>query len=258
MQHTAAELLEQELKEAKEVGVVGSEDEGNHCRFCWSNDSTPENPLITPCKCAGSVGLLHFDCLKTWLQTRCQRKEQANGCVHSYIWKNFECEICKSPYPYSFKCADQLYKLFKIEEPQTQKYLVLESLPLDKNTSRMVHVLSVSGDKKEFNLGRGHESEVRVNDISVSRLHATLKYQEDGFYISDNKSKFGSLVLVRGRYHLQQDQTQAMQVGRSVVSFTLRDYRAEMLRQKERALNKDPKEVELNQLLKPQEATLKE
>jgi pSer/pThr/pTyr-binding forkhead associated (FHA) protein len=25
-------------------------------------------------------------------------------------------------------------------------------------------------------MGRGHESEVRVNDISVSRCHAILKY----------------------------------------------------------------------------------
>ena len=69
----------------------------------------------------------------------------------------------------------------------------------------MIHVLSVSEEKKEFHLGRGHESEVRVNDISVSRLHASLKYHPDGFYIVDNKSKFGSLVLTRGKYYLQQD-----------------------------------------------------
>ena len=50
----------------------------------------------------------------------------------------------------------------------------------------MVHLLTVAEDKKEFKMGRGHESEVRINDISVSRVHALIKYKEDGFYLEDN------------------------------------------------------------------------
>jgi len=234
MQLCSQELLSQELKEAKEVRVSAEETPECHCRFCWENWSTVEDPLITPCKCAGSVGLLHYSCLCKWLEGKVSKKTHADDTVTSYSWKSFECEICKQAYPYSFKKGGKLYKLFKIDEPRSSNYLVLESLPLDKNTSRMVHVLSVTEQKKEFHLGRGHESEVRVNDISVSRLHATIRYNPDGFTISDNKSKFGSLVLVRGRCHLALDQTQAMQVGRSVVSFTLRDFKSEILRQKEK------------------------
>jgi pSer/pThr/pTyr-binding forkhead associated (FHA) protein len=70
----------------------------------------------------------------------------------------------------------------------------MESLPLDKNTSRMIHLLTVTSNKTDFKIGRGHESEVRINDISVSRCHAVLKYKEDGFYIEDNGSKFGTIV----------------------------------------------------------------
>ena len=44
-------------------------------------------------------------------------------------------------------------------------------------------MLTVSIDKVHFKLGRGHESEVRINDISVSRCHAIIKYKDDGFYI---------------------------------------------------------------------------
>ncbi len=51
-------------------------------------------------------------------------------------------------------------------------------------------------------MGRGHESEVRVNDISVSRCHAILKYKSDGIYIEDNRSKFGTLVLLKDAYRL--------------------------------------------------------
>ena len=61
----------------------------------------------------------------------------------------------------------------------------------------MIHMLTVSDTKKEFKMGRGHESEVRVHDISVSRCHAFLRYQDDGFYLEDNISKFGSLILMK-------------------------------------------------------------
>ena len=72
-------------------------------------------------------------------------------------------------------------------------------------------------------MGRGHESEVRVNDISVSRCHAIIKYKPDGIFIEDNKSKFGTLVLLKGSYQMQLEYTSAVQVGRTVVSFTVRN-----------------------------------
>jgi len=45
-------------------------------------------------------------------------------------------------------------------------------------------------------MGRGSDSDVRISDISVSRCHALIKYEKDGFYLEDNNSKFGTLVLV--------------------------------------------------------------
>ena len=35
---------------------------------------------------------------------------------------------------------------------------------------------------------------MRVNDISVSRTHAEVRYENNKFYIKDNKSKFGTLI----------------------------------------------------------------
>lgn len=142
----------------------------------------------------------------------------------SYYWKKFECEICKQSYPYIFKSKDHLFKLIDIQAPQPdQNYILMESMPIDKNSSRMIHMLSVSELKQDFKLGRGHESEVRINDISVSRCHSILKYKEDGFYIEDNNSKFGTIVLVKDRAPLMQEHTMAVQVGRTVVSFTVRN-----------------------------------
>lgn len=103
MNQTDEELMAQEMKEAREVATVDCSVESNTCKICWSNDSSVENPIMTPCKCSGTVGLIHYDCLRSWLNTKCSNKQSSNGLVKSYIWKTFECEICKSAYPYSFK-----------------------------------------------------------------------------------------------------------------------------------------------------------
>ena len=55
------------------------------------------------------------------------------------------------------------------EEPE---YIVLESI--SSNTSKVVHILCFS-DEDQVSLGRGHDADVRVTDISVSRCHAFIK-----------------------------------------------------------------------------------
>ena len=45
--------------------------------------------------------------------------------------------------------------------------------------------------------GRGHETDVRITDITVSRQHAILNYSNEKFYIKDNNSKFGTLILLQ-------------------------------------------------------------
>ena len=76
----------------------------------------------------------------------------------------------------------------------------------------MVHLIMPDSEKSVFKLGRGHESDVRVSDISVSRCHALIKYnQENGrFYLEDNLSKFGTLVLAKGSIELEPEMTKAV------------------------------------------------
>ena len=102
-------------------------------------------------------------------------------------------------------------------------------------------MLTVTPSKQEFKLGRGHESEVRINDISVSRCHAIIKYKKDEFYMEDNLSKFGTIVLIKEKLRLSEDHTVAIQVGRSVVSFTIKsiDAREKLKREIEPLLNRN-------------------
>lgn len=203
------ELAALELKEAREIKHLeptSSDDQTGReassrdsvaimCKFCWSAESTEDNPCIQACKCSGSVGFIHYKCLKSWLEVKQQSRETDE--FVTLFWKNFECEICKFGYPYLFKVNQRTYKLVDVKKPKSGNFMVMESLPLEKNTSRTVHMLKFTETTKRFTMGRGHESTIRVNDISVSRLHAVLMQTSEGICLQDNSSKFGTLVLMK-------------------------------------------------------------
>jgi len=65
------------------------------------------------------------------------------------------------------------------------------------------------------------EACLRENDISVSRLHAFIKYENGQFVVIDNNSKFGTLVLLRKNYRIEKKKI-ALQIGRTVLTFSLK------------------------------------
>jgi len=55
-------------------------------------------------------------------------------------------------------------------------------------------------NKPVINVGRKKDVDVKISDdISVSRIHAILKYREKEkeFILEDNNSKFGTMVLAK-------------------------------------------------------------
>lgn len=124
--------------------------EGYHCRFCWMDEQNDDNPLISACKCAGTMGLVHLECLKAWQTTKMQTKRTDN--LISLYWKTFECEICKTPYPFKVRHKDNTFRLVDVEVPPSQCRLVLESLIFDKNSSRMIHVMTPSSTKRVYKM----------------------------------------------------------------------------------------------------------
>ena len=77
------------------------------------------------------------------------------------------------------------------EKPDSD-YIVIESVTLQN--IRIIHVISMK-ERQFIRVGRGHDADIRVTDISVSRFHAKINRSEDGqFYVEDNKSKFGTLI----------------------------------------------------------------
>ena len=77
----------------------------------------------------------------------------------------------------------------------------------------------------KINLGRGHSSNVLLNDISVSRLHCFLNIDKHAkkIFISDNNSKFGTLILVKtDNIILSYELPLFIQIGRTYLKMTLK------------------------------------
>lgn len=61
----------------------------------------------------------------------------------------------------------------------------------------------------------------------MSRCHAIIKCKQDGFYIEDNTSKFGTIIMLKNKLRLKAHHTMAVQVGRTVISFTIKYVQSE-------------------------------
>jgi hypothetical protein len=190
------------------------EEEGDKtCRICFSG-AYPDDPLLTPCLCSGSMRFIHFNCLKYWLNSK-RNVAQSEHAI-AYYWESFHCEICKHAFPLSLSLKGRKYDLFKLEKPG-HTTVALEMLGKDRQ-SRGVHLISMKPNSA-VRFGRGHESDVRISDISVSRLHAQLSYDGSQFFLKDNSSKFGSLLQVTGSLDVNPGQTFVLQIGRTVITF---------------------------------------
>jgi len=77
--------------------------------------------------------------------------------------------------------------------------------------------------KQNIRIGRGHDSDVRISDISVSRFHALIrKAKDDSLYLEDNNSKFGTLVLLQNPKMRVLESCLPLQIGRSLLTFHIK------------------------------------
>lgn len=67
-----------------------------YCRYCLSCD-TPQD-LITPCRCKGSLEVIHSICLQKWLIQK-NNRIVIPGMFSQF---NYACEICKTEYNIEF------------------------------------------------------------------------------------------------------------------------------------------------------------
>lgn len=113
--------------------------------------------------------------------------------------------------------------MLNYERPSSGHYLVLESFT--NTPHKTIHVITIPDDvarkKKSISIqvGRGNEVDVRITDISVSRVHAKIWLNNGEFYCADNDSKFGTVVLIRNPISLPQrsEHFLHLQIGKHLI-----------------------------------------
>ena len=187
------------------------------CRICYQEDDTKENPLIQPCLCSGSLKYIHLNCLKQWIGTRSCIRVDNNDYCSIFLVKEINCELCKNKLPDYIRHKNKLYKIIEFHT-EFKNYLSFENLTLDKQKNKFIYVINLDKNKK-IKIGRGHESNVVLSDISVSRIHCQLNVDNNEVYLEDNNSKYGTLVLIQTpKISLVENLSLNLHIGRSFIN----------------------------------------
>jgi len=157
---------------------------------------------------------VHLGCLRRWLE-----RQSAQGRTAQCLRLNLACELCKADFPACIRVAAHEEPLVQIPWAKPP-FMVLESTKVQGHTHRELFVLSFAA-QSILRLGRGPESEVKVDGRSVSHLHAILRFDQGNFRIEDCNSTFGTFVEVNRPHMLQAGKTLCVQGGCNSFSITL-------------------------------------
>ena len=94
-------------------------------RICLSEDSSDENPLISPWKCSGTMKYIHLACLKEWLSSK--RSDKIGNYFiklyigvyfSSFLWENVFCELWKENFTENVETQFGVVNILGIEVPK--------------------------------------------------------------------------------------------------------------------------------------------
>lgn len=77
-----------------------------------------------------------------------------------------------------------------IKRPIDEDYILIERIECSVKTIFILRNFPHEG----ISLGRDNSCYIKIEDISVSRVHSYIHYNEGKFRIVDNHSKFGTCV----------------------------------------------------------------
>ena len=200
-----------------EIDITATNPEKNktQCRICLGNEiDNPLDPMITPCKCKGSMSYVHLECLRHWINHNIKVIENLNYTIFS--WNSLKCELCNSSLPFAICYNNSLYELIKFKIPK-KPYIILE------NSSKKVDSILVLSFSKvnSFDIGRHSTSRIRINEISISRHHSVISWDKGSVYIQDTNSKYGTLILMQKPISLVLGEFFKLQYGKFLMEFAV-------------------------------------
>ena len=196
------------------------------CRLCFCEGGFEgKNPLISPCKCMGSVTYIHLNCLRKWLTSKITTKTSSTNNIYCYTFKSLECEICKSIIPEIVEYRGKFISLLEFKEIEPP-YIILQTMyqynSQNRNLSEFNVIFVMSFKTKDhLTIGRTNNSDIRLSDVSVSRYHSKISYVDGNIYIEDYASKFGTLLLIQNNILFLPYKKISIQTGKCHLIFKL-------------------------------------
>lgn len=188
------------------------------CRICLSEEHIKENPLIHPCNCDGTMKYIHLQCLRLLIQSKIKKTETDSCKVLTF--KKLECEICKTSFPEKISIKGSSYSIIDIDKPD-KDYIILEGLIREQPEEKSIFIVHFK-NKKEIKIGRATDSNIRLNDISVSRAHAMISQYNNNFYLHDTNAKFGTLIRMKNKFKILANKPFYVQKGNTFYEFIMK------------------------------------
>jgi hypothetical protein len=128
--------------------------------------------------------------------------------------------MCKQPYPARIQrgeTSEAFLQLPSVPGP----FLVLESSGKGKKIGGQLrqgacHVLSFASSELAT-IGRGRDCSIRLDEGSMSRWHASIRFDNGEFYIEDRGSKFGTFLSMNDKWTLLPGESLPIKIGRTVL-----------------------------------------
>lgn len=228
--------LNKNEKDEKITLIINDNDFNNNneskvCRICFTN--LDFSPLITPCNCTGSSKYIHLSCLQKWLKSkvRLYYKHKIKNNIMAFQLDPVQCEICKEYFPDYVKLNNNLYEICDynaVDEHNdnnvdNQNYFTLETLTNEKHSKKYIYNVNLISDNSIVYIGRANDSDVKLNDATISRIHSCIHVVEGRLFIRDLNSKYGTSVILQNKqFNLYDEKSVTLQFGRTLLTFVQR------------------------------------
>ena len=209
------------------INIMQDDKNNIQCRICFTNDESI-SPLISPCSCTGSSKYIHLLCLQQWLKSKIKLdyKNRNENLISAYKYQPAQCEICKEYMPDFIKKINKLYEICNYHinsDKNEESYFILETIGSVKNKEKYIYDIIIKSEESisTFIIGRYNESDIRLVDNTISRIHSVLTVSNNKLYIKDMNSKFGTGILFQNNNNFQfcDNNPISFQFGRSIITF---------------------------------------
>ena len=107
-------------------------------------------------------------------------------------------------------------------ENNEENYFTLETIGSIKNHEKYIYDVIVKNQENcsIISIGRYNESDIRLVDNTISRVHSVLTVKDNKLFIKDMNSKFGTGILLQNNnFQFCDNNPISLQFGRSIITF---------------------------------------